>query len=168
MLGKEVLEDFAGFMQLWDDLTFEGFSRRAIAVKELLAGSGTMFLAVTTPQRLPMDEAVFFYNTLVENQMPFGAFIVNRVNPIETDGNFLNADSGDFFLESGIDGSLKEKMRNLYSKIQKMGLNDARSIQRLRDSIASGVEILQIPIADDEITSLDDLYHLLRFIQAFQ
>ena len=165
VLGQQALDDFSGFMQLWDDIMFEGFSRRATAVKELLAGSHTLFLAVATPQRLPIDEAIFLSEKLLLNGMPFGGFIINRVNCLNSNMEIQGFDSDKVFTGTRIDPGLKEKLISAHNNILKMAENDARSVNRLIKK--SGAEnknvILQIPFADSEIVSLDDLYRLSRF-----
>ena len=162
VLGKQVMEDFAGFMHLWDGIMFEGFSRRAIEVKALLAGSETLFLAVATPQRLPLDESVFLYNKLTANQMPFGGFIINRVNVSASKNDNQKPDINNLFTGSAISMELKEKLITVHRNIEKMAQSDARSVQRLIDQISSEEDVLQIPCADGEIANLDDLYRLAR------
>ncbi len=162
VLGKQVLEDFAGFMHLWDDIMFEGFSRRAAEVKKLLAGSKTLFLAVATPQRLPMAEAIFLYNRLTTNQMPFGGFIINRVNLSVSGAAKQKLDVNNLFSGTNITPELKDKLLTDHGNIQKLALSDARSVQNLKNKISSKEDVLQIPCADGEIANLDDLYRLAR------
>jgi anion-transporting ArsA/GET3 family ATPase len=162
VLGKQVLEDFAGFMHLWDDIMFEGFSRRAVAVKELLAGDETLFLAVTTPQHLPMDEAIFLYKKLISNQMPFGGFIINRVNVSPGFSDSPAVDEDDVFSGAGITPELKKKLITAHQNILKMTQNDAVSVKNLLAKIDSKEAVMQIPRSDGEIVNLDDLYRLSR------
>ncbi|MBC2714280.1 MAG: ArsA family ATPase [Desulfobacteraceae bacterium] len=165
VLGKQALDDFAGFMQLWDDIMFEGFSRRATAVKELLAGNQTLFLAVATPQRLPMDEAIFLSEKLLLNEMPFGGFIINRVNFSNSNTEIQGFDSDKVFAGTRIDPELKEKLISVHNNILKMAKNDARSVNHLIEKTGSGNNVLQIPFSDSEIVSLDDLYRLSRLFE---
>jgi anion-transporting ArsA/GET3 family ATPase len=160
VLGKQVMEDFAGFMHLWDDIMFEGFSRRATEVKALLAGNETLFLAVATPQRLPMNESVFLYNKLISNQMPFGGFIINRVNLSASHNDTQKLDINNLFTDTAISSDLKEKLITVHQNIEKLSQSDARSVQNLVDTIGSEESVFQIPIAEGEITNLDDLYRL--------
>ncbi len=166
MLGKQVLDDFAGFMQLWDDIMFEGFSRRAAEVKTLLAGSKTLFLAVATPQRLPMDEAIFLREKLRLNEMPFGGFIINRVNVASSNTELQGRDSDKVFAKARIDPELREKLIAAHKNMMKMAGNDAQSVNRLIAKTGAGENVLQIPFADSEIVSLDDLYRLARLFES--
>jgi anion-transporting ArsA/GET3 family ATPase len=163
VLGHQALEDFAGFMQLWDDIMFEGFSRRATEVKELLSGDKTLFLAVSTPQRLPMEEAMFLYDKLLQNQMPFGGFIINRVNSAGTGKEIQEVDSDSAFLESHIDTDLKNKLIVAHNSLLKMAESDKQAVRRLTGRIGSENKVLQIPYAAGEIVNLGDLYRLTRY-----
>ena len=162
VVGKQALNDFSGFMQLWDDIMFEGFSRRAAAVKTLLGGSKTMFVAVATPQRLPMDEAVFLSEKLLLNEMPFGGFIINRVHFHDSNTNALKIDSDKVFRDIDIEPALKEKLITVYRHMREMAQSDAQSIRKLRSEIGSRDNILTLPFEDSEIVSLDNLYRLSR------
>ena len=166
VVGKQALEDFSGFMQLWDDVMFEGFSRRAASVKALLAGNKTLFLAVATPQRLPLNEAFFLSEKLLANDMPFGGFIVNRVHSLSSEPNRLTIDSNRIFKETPVDPALKEKLITVYQYMRKLAQSDARSIDQLIEKIGSNIDIdvVQVPLSDREIVSLDDLYRLARLL----
>ncbi len=167
VVGKQALEDFSGFMQLWDDVMFEGFSRRAASVKALLAGNKTLFLAVATPQRLPLNEAVFLSEKLMANDMPFGGFIVNRVHFLNSEPDRLTIDPDRVFKETPVDPALKKKMITVYRNMRKLAQSDARSIDQLIEKIGSNIDIdvVQVPLSDREIVSLDDLYRLARLLE---
>jgi len=165
VLGKQVMEDFAGFMHLWDDIMFEGFSRRASEVKVLLSSNETLFLAVATPQRLPMNEAVFLYNKLISNQMPFGGFVINRVNLPASHNDKQKLDASNLFNGTIISAGLKKKLITIYQNVEKMSQSDARSVRNLKDTIGSEESVLQIPCAEGNIANLDDLYQLSRQLE---
>ncbi len=163
VLGHQVLEDFAGFMQLWDDIMFEGFSRRATEVKELMAGNKTLFLAVSTPQRLPREEAKFLYDKLLQNNMPFGGFIVNRVNSAGTCKEIHEVDLNTAFSEFHMKTDMKNKLIATHNSHLEMKKSDKQAVQGLIGKIGSGNKVLQIPYAAGEIVNLDDLYRLTRY-----
>jgi anion-transporting ArsA/GET3 family ATPase len=172
VVGRQALDDFSGFMQLWDDMMFDGFSRRAASVKALLAGNKTLFLAIATPGRLPMDEAVFLSKKLIANNMNFGGFIVNRVHetvhgqnekPIEMTPDMI-------FQHTPVDPRLKEKMIRVYRRMQKMAHRDRRAMRQLSDqlvkeNIDKNVFVLTVPFSDNEIKNLDDLYGLAQVLE---
>jgi anion-transporting ArsA/GET3 family ATPase len=141
---------------------FEEFSQRAAEVKQLLAGSKTLFLAVATPQHLLMDEAVFLYKRLMSNRMPFGGFIINRVSLSPSKNDNERTDVKKLFSGINITSELKEKLITVHENFQKMAQSDARSIQNLKDKMSSKEDVLLIPCANGEIANLDDLYRLTK------
>src|SRR3712207_4520800 len=76
--GVDLLEDLSVFFGALGGLV-DGFRERARGVKKLLADPATTFLIVTSPEREPVEEAIFFRGKLREAGMPFGGLIVNRV-----------------------------------------------------------------------------------------
>jgi len=165
VIGSQVLDDLAGFMQLWNDVLFEGFSRRAETVKNLLSGNMTLFLAIATPQHLPMTEAVFLYEKLRQNNMPFGGFVINRVHVRGENMARIDADChgmADLFHRESIGPGLTEKLCITYKNYQKMSESDDRAINALIKKIGSNVDILQVPAEEGEIAHLNDLVRLSR------
>ena len=167
VIGSGPLEDFAGFMRLWDDIMFDGFSRRARAVRELLAGDRTLFLAVATPQRLPMEEALFLHDQLRRNHMPFGGFLVNRVHQT-SGGKSLEIDEAAVFAETEMDLALKSKLIAVHRRFLKLADSDARAVSRLVEAIGSGDRVVQISHAADEIVNLESLYQLSRQLDSIE
>jgi anion-transporting ArsA/GET3 family ATPase len=163
VIGKHALADLATFMQLWDDILFEGFSRRASVVKNLLSGHATLFLAVATPQRRPLSEAIFLYKKLHENQMPFGGFIVNRVHKI----NFQLNESDLHIAAKNISSDLMAKMRQSYKDQEKMARSDAQSIADFRNKVGNGVHVIEILSAEGEVSELNDVYCISRQLMEY-
>lgn len=78
--GVSLLADLSEFFGAFEAM-YAGFSERAESVRALLASDAAVFLVVTSPERDPVDEALFFVEQLRETALPFGAAIVNRVHP---------------------------------------------------------------------------------------
>jgi anion-transporting ArsA/GET3 family ATPase len=78
-VGSEFIEDMAGFLVMFNDV-IGGFGDRAEAVASLLREPKVAFVLVGTPEPLAVDEAIFFYQRLRAQSMPFGAFVLNRVH----------------------------------------------------------------------------------------
>jgi anion-transporting ArsA/GET3 family ATPase len=77
--GTDLLSDLSTFFRSLGGMT-EGFRVRAGRVKELLGDPGTAFLLVTSPEREPIDEALFFAAKLREARLPLGGVVVNRMH----------------------------------------------------------------------------------------
>src|SRR5213078_2844569 len=75
----DLLQDLAVFFRSLSGM-IDGFKERAQAVNELLGDPGTVFLLITSPEREPIDEAIFFWRKLKAARMPFGGVVVNRVH----------------------------------------------------------------------------------------
>jgi anion-transporting ArsA/GET3 family ATPase len=163
LIGKQALTDFAGFLQLWNDVLFDGFSRRAEAVKELLAGKETCFLAVATPQRPSLAEAIFLFERIIKNRMQFGGFVINRVHGSDAvlykkyqPRDIATACSGI------IPSELLPRLESGYENYRALVKNDAESLLWLREKVGDDPEIVQLLFSEKEISGLADLYELSR------
>ena len=82
--GYEVMADLAEFFLAFDGM-YDGFKKRAVKVRDLLAADQSAFVLVTSPQTPAITEAKFFFDRLAEEKMPLGAVVFNRVHqrPVE-------------------------------------------------------------------------------------
>ena len=85
IVGGDVLEDTAEFFGNLEGM-YEGFKQRARDVAALLRSDATAFVIVTSPYEDSVREATFFAARLNEENLPFGALVVNRVHPKYGDG----------------------------------------------------------------------------------
>jgi anion-transporting ArsA/GET3 family ATPase len=167
VIGKQALTDLIGFFQVWDDVLYQGFRRRARAVKALLGSDEALFFAIATPQRLPLREAEFFWEKLQANKMPFGGFIVNRVHAFihEDPASSKVSLSHDNCRGANVDARLKEKLLSIYRDLQKQSESDAVSIQELKSRVAGSAKVKTIPVAEDEIVDLAALRNLVETLK---
>ena len=70
--GVDLLQDLSVFFRSLGGL-IDGFKERADAVDALLADPGTTFLLVTSPEREPIDEAIFFWRSSRRRGCPSAA-----------------------------------------------------------------------------------------------
>jgi anion-transporting ArsA/GET3 family ATPase len=151
--GTHVLEDIAEFFNLWDDVLFDGFRKRAGEVQKLLSSPEALFFAVTSPKARPIKEALYLYEKLVEHHIAFGGFIINRVNisygESYSDSEFLNHPT--------IDKALAEKLRKNFIKFKKLGGSDASAIEKIKSKAGSNVWVSQIPLFDSDIYDIQGL-----------
>lgn len=78
LTGEDTLRELASFM-LQLEGTYEHFKDRAAKVKELLTSPEAAFVLVTSPQALPVDEAIYFHGLLVDEGIDVAAVVSNRV-----------------------------------------------------------------------------------------
>ena len=153
VLGTAVIEDLLDFFQLGDDLFFDGFRKRAEAIHAVLSGPSARFVAVASPTETPMREARFFHEKLVDSEMPFGGFIINRVNPIYPEpAGPLPADPA-----PGVSKGLLERLAANLRDLQTLGRADAAAIEALKASVGPEVPIIEIPRFEEDVHDIGGL-----------
>ena len=78
-VGSAFLDDMAQFFVEFNAI-LGGFKERAREVFELLRRPDVAFVLVSSAEPPSVDEAIYFYDRLVQSHMPLGAFVVNRVH----------------------------------------------------------------------------------------
>jgi len=91
--GVDLISDLTAFFTLLGGMTDE-FSARAERVERLLHAPETAFVLVTSAESRPIDEAIWFRETLRENGMPFTGAIVNRMHPALSPGGVSGTSPG--------------------------------------------------------------------------
>jgi len=161
LTGVDLLEDLAVFFRALAGL-IDGFRERAEGVKALLRDGATTFLIVTSPEREPVEEAIFFRGKLDESGMPFGGLIVNRVHPLGTDG------AGDVRdierrLEAALGAKLAAKVARAYAEERVLAERDEAAIERLRVETGDDDPVL-IPQLDGDVHDIDGLVRVHRHL----
>src|SRR5690606_35822781 len=79
VVGTQLLRDLAGFVEALDSM-FGGFRERAEHTYRVLQDPQTTFLLVATPEADAIREACYFAKRLVDDEMPLGGLVLNRVH----------------------------------------------------------------------------------------
>jgi anion-transporting ArsA/GET3 family ATPase len=139
LTGVDLLSDLSVFFRSLNGL-LDGFKERATAVKALLVDPATTFLIVTSPERDPVEEAIFFAGRLREADMPLGAVIVNRVTaPIDPEAAAAA-------LPAALGPALAAKVADAALEAATRAIRDAGRIARLREETgAEPVLVSQLP-----------------------
>ncbi len=129
LTGVDLLEDLGVFFRALGGL-IDGFRERADGVKQLLADPATTFLIVSSPEREPVEEAIFFRGKLADHGMPFGGLVVNRVHVLDGDGPAPDVDQA--ALEELLGARLAAKVARAYAEERALAERDAAAVDRLR------------------------------------
>jgi anion-transporting ArsA/GET3 family ATPase len=152
LTGVDLLEDLSVFFRALSGL-IEGFKERAAGVKALLRDEGTTFVVVTSPEREPVEEAIFFAGKLRDAGMPFGGLVVNRVHPLdggppEPDVDALAATLGN--------AKLAAKVARTYAEERALAERDHAAIDHLCAQTGERDPIV-IPELDGDVHDVDGL-----------
>ncbi|MBJ7332599.1 MAG: ArsA family ATPase [Solirubrobacteraceae bacterium] len=150
--GVDLLQDLSTFFRALGGL-LEGFRERARGVKTLLAAPTTTFLIVTSPEREPAEEAVFFRGKLREARMPFGGLIVNRVHTLPEDAVASVIDAE---LTEALGERLTGKIAATVRDAETIAEQHAVAIERLRRDVGDDDPVL-IPELDSDVHDVEGL-----------
>jgi len=161
IFGLQALNDLADFFYLADDSFIDGFRNRSKAIKSVLSGPQTLFIAITSPLRSPMIEALFFYDKLKENKMPFGGFIINRVyNELKK----LHDTDRDAIHACVSSEELAQKITQNYHRFERLGASCKELIENLMSIADPSISIHQIPFFESDVHDFEHLYRLQSYM----
>jgi anion-transporting ArsA/GET3 family ATPase len=158
--GVDLLQDLSVFFRSLGGL-IDGFKERTKGVKELLADPATTFLVVTSPEREPVEEAIYFRGKLREAKLPFGGLIVNRVQPFGTEP----ADEKALARELGGDAKLAAKVVKTWDEARVLAGRDQASIARLKEKTGDSDPVL-VPLLEGDVHDVDGLVAVHRHLFA--
>jgi anion-transporting ArsA/GET3 family ATPase len=148
VLGLQFLQDLSEFFLAFEGM-YGGFKERAAKVHDLLRGESSGFVVVASPAGLTLDEALYFHRRLVERDMPFVAFVVNRVHPDPAEGHAPSRGAAD------VDDELAEELVAIFQDQRRLARADGRSLARLEEQ--SGQGVIPVPEFDADVHDLRGL-----------
>jgi anion-transporting ArsA/GET3 family ATPase len=165
--GANMIEDLSVFFRSLGGLV-DGFRERARRVKALLGDPATTFLIVTSPEREPVEEAIYFHGKLAEARMPFGGAIVNRfhlplpgMNGAGEDGNAIRA-----ALDAPLGAKLAAKAVETLEEWTALAGRDAAGLERLGRALGAGAQLIEVPEFDDDIHDVIGLIEVQSWLFA--
>ncbi|HKG02867.1 MAG TPA: ArsA-related P-loop ATPase [Conexibacter sp.] len=159
--GAELLSDLSDFFRLLGGL-LGGFRERAEQVEALLRAPTTRFLLVTSPEREPIEEAIFFQRRLSAARMRLGGAIVNRVHADELgDEDGALADLPALLAaEGGLSPALAQRVADAFADEHALARRDAANVAHLAERLGADVPLLRVPLLDGDVHDVDGLVRL--------
>jgi anion-transporting ArsA/GET3 family ATPase len=152
LTGVDLLTDLGVFFRALGGL-IDGFKERAAGVQALLADDTTTFIVITSPEREPVAEAIFFAGKLREARMPFGGLVVNRVHPLE--GGPAAADVAALERALG-DPKLAAKVARTYAEERALAVRHQAAIDDLLTATGETDPVL-VPELPGDVHDVDGL-----------
>ena len=162
--GVDLLSDLSVFFRSLGGVV-DGFAERAAGVKALLADPATTFIIVTSPQKEPVEEAIFFRGKLREAGMPLGGLVVNRVEPGVGEPEPLHPSAVAEELAPVLGEALAAKVARTVADAQVLAARDVAAITRLRAELDEREPIL-VPLMDTDIHDIAGLVAVQRHLFA--
>jgi anion-transporting ArsA/GET3 family ATPase len=160
--GVDLITDISTFFALLGDMT-DDFSARAAQVEQMLRAQTTAFVLITSAQREPIDEGIWFYRTLEAGGLPFAGVIVNRVHH-DMLGN-AEPDHLDAALQETVEPELARAIAQNFRDYHVLARRDDRNIARLRSELYDR-PLLLVPQLDDDVHDLQGLARVHRYLFA--
>jgi anion-transporting ArsA/GET3 family ATPase len=160
--GVDLLSDLSTFFQLLGDMTND-FDLRARQVERMLTARTTAFLLVTSAEREPIDEAIWFRRTLTEGGMPFAGVVINRVHH-DLLGD-REPDDASEALSGALRPELARKVVENFQAYHVLARRDHHNIARLAGEL-DDEPVLLVPQLDDDVHDIEGLVRVHRYLFA--
>jgi anion-transporting ArsA/GET3 family ATPase len=160
--GVDLLTDLGTFFQLLGGMTRD-FNDRATQVELLLRARTTAFVLITSAEREPIDEAIWFHRTLEHGGLPFAGVIVNRVHH-----DLLNGSEPDDVrpaLRRSLGADLAARVAQNFDDYHVLARRDDRNVERLAQALGDE-PLLPVPQLDQDVHDLEGLLQMQRYLFA--
>ena len=160
--GVDLLTDLGTFFGLLGDMTGD-FTLRARQVDELLHADTTAFVLVTSAEREPIEEAIWFHRTLEHEELPFAGVVVNRVHHDLLDGS--EPEDVRPSLRRTLGADLAARVAENFRDYHVLARRDDGNVSRLARALGDE-PLLVVPQLDDDVHDLEGLLRMHRYLFA--
>ena len=160
--GVDLLADLGTFFQLLGDMNRD-LNRRALQVEELLRADTTAFVLVTSAEREPIDEAIWFHRTLEHGGLPFAGVIVNRMHHDLLNGN--EPENVGPALRRSLGADLAARVAQNFDDYHVLARRDDLNVERLAQALGDE-PLIVVPQLDEDVHDLEGLLRMRRYLFA--
>lgn len=171
-LGTSVFLDVLDFLESFSSM-YEGFVERSRKVEASFRAKDVAFLVVTSPDAVAVDEALYLHRALVERDVPFAAFVVNRAHVPPVDEREIG--SLEERLAAGIQATgrardsvahdVARRAAGHIESLQRLAHQDARAVEGLVEA-AGADRVIRVPHFPYDIHSVADLHRFATALAA--
>jgi anion-transporting ArsA/GET3 family ATPase len=161
--GVDLVTDLGTFFGLLGDMTAD-FSERAHQVEQLLRSDTTAFVLVSSAEREPIDEAIWFHRTLERTGLPFAGVVVNRVHHDLLSGGD-STDVGAALRRTKLSPELAARVAENFRDYHLLARRDDHNVRRLTKALGHH-PLLMVPQLDDDVHDLEGLLRMHRYLFA--
>lgn len=153
--GAQMLRDTTEFLESMEGI-YGQVTDRIKVVERMFASPSTGFLAVTSPERESVGQAVAFWELLEERGYRFVGTVVNRVEP-QAPGSAASAD--ELAAIEGIDRDFAERIAQAQADHAELATRDAARLQELADATGDALTIAvpRLPRIVNDLAGLREL-----------
>ena len=169
-VGSAFLDDMAQFFVEFNAI-LGGFRERAREVFDLLRRDDVAFVVVSSAEPASVDEAIYFYERLVQSQMPLGAFVVNRVHRAGPSGLSREEVIARLTARPELRGyspddivQVASDFDRTHKEFQALAQIDAREVGRLEARSSGRAPVVTVPFFDQDIYDVAGLSQMVRFL----
>lgn len=159
VMGFDFLKDLSTMLISTAGL-LEGFKDRADEVAALLNNKKSAILLISSPQASSMNEAIYFFENLKKQKLPFAGFILNRVKPISPKLPSYEELKKSWEINSNMFSEIKE----ILSKQTLLYEQDCEQIARLKQKTKDKFPIALIPAFSHDIHNLEGLHKMGEYL----
>jgi anion-transporting ArsA/GET3 family ATPase len=153
--GVDLLDDLSTFFRSMGGMIDE-LAERGRHVKALLGDPATTFLLVSSLERDPVEETIYFHQRLREQRLPFGGLVVNRVR-----AGAPEIGDGDLAGELGPD--LARRVARTAHEASALASRDAAGLARLRLALGDP-PLVSVPQLPGDVHDLEGLAHVCEHL----
>ena len=160
LVGQGTIGEIAQFFELFREL-WGGFHTRSMDMQRMLRDDSTRFVLISSPEPTAREEALFFLNQLKAKGMPFGGFIINRVETAVA----REVHPSDFPLDGPGDWpATVDQLVEICGVQARLAEIHQRSIQALTSAGPLGTKHWEIPHQGHPINNLEDLLSIGEYL----
>lgn len=163
LAGHQTVSEIAEFFSLISELA-EGFRLRSMEMISLLESEQTAFVLISAASPAAQSESQRFLRVLLENQLPFGGAIVNRVHVAPSDPEAIDID--DFPPRpKRVNAKLWASVCEGISKLPPLQATLAEGDARYCDALSDDAPVWTVPKLNIDIHNLKSLVEVSEFLK---